>query len=86
MDNLINHYGIANNFETWLTRTETGALPDNVFHEVVAMADNNVVEKKSALQSATPPPIGSGQNGPANPDIDAIVNILNAPPPAAPAH
>jgi len=85
MDNLINHYGIANDFATWLTRTETGALPDNVFHEIVAMADNNVVEKKAALKSATPPPIGEGQNSSSNPDIDAIVNILNSAP-ASPAH
>ncbi len=84
MDNLINHYGIANNFETWLSRTETGALPDNVFHEVVAMADNNVVEKKSALQSATPPPLNGGSNSQSNPDIDAIVNIINQKHSAAP--
>jgi hypothetical protein len=57
---LISHYGIANDFNTWLTRTESGALPDNVFHELVAMADSNLVEKKTALESATPPPLNQG--------------------------
>jgi hypothetical protein len=74
MDNLISHYGIANNFQTWLTRTETGALPDQVFNELVAMADNNVLEKKAALQAATPPPL----NDSTNPDSGQIPDAAKA--------
>ena len=48
LDNLIKHYGIANDFQAWLEHNETGALPDTIFKQLVAIADSNVTAKKAA--------------------------------------
>jgi hypothetical protein len=68
-DNLIHNYGIANNFQTWLDKQETGALPDPVFKQLVAIADSNLQGKKVALQSALAPVGGAAPSaGGSTPD------------------
>jgi hypothetical protein len=59
-DNLIHNYGIANNFQAWLEKQETGALPDSIFKQLVAIAHSNLEGKKAALASAMRTP-DSGQ-------------------------
>jgi hypothetical protein len=71
-DNLIHNYGIANNFQTWLDKQETGALPDAVFKQLVAIADQNLEDKKSALASAMNGPESGQVIGP-----DKVKNDAN---------
>jgi hypothetical protein len=62
-DNLVQHYGIANSFQAWLDRQETGALPDAIFKQLVAIAHSNLEGKKVELQTALQGSGGSPDSG-----------------------
>jgi hypothetical protein len=76
--------GWGKTIEQWINNPSTGALPQDVVRQFVDGAHENLKAAQDAVNDLKATfPQGSGQNATSNPDIDAIVNILNNPTPSS---